>query len=740
MIKKITIKDEASYQGDAEVIDGLGKFSFFYGANGSGKTTISRVIRNPHAYPKCTVDWVNGTPLQTLVYNKDFVADTFKQDDGIPGVFTLRDTDNETVKHIENLEKEKVRTSNQISNLSSQLKGVDGKSGKIGDLKKLDDDFIEACWEQKKKYDDDFKEVFKGFRDKKVSFANQVKANFTNNAVLRACSELKDIYQSLYIDEPIEVQEIESIDTSEIELLQTNSNLSQPIVGRKDVDIAALIDRLQASDWVKDGYQNYYDATERICPFCQQKTSENLAMSLKDYFDESYDQSIKSLSSFLTQYETETKKIVQKAQGIMDNNEKWIVTNSLRTLIQSLKTTVSKNILRINKKIKEPSTKENLDPIDEVIDNINTLINEANKTIKSHNKTVANIKSERSDLKNQVWKFIVDDALDTTVKSFKRDKSGLDKAIENISSSIRTAEESLNSINKQLRTLRAETTTTQTTIDDINEILDSFGFKGFRLDKATDNDKYRIIRPNDDNTDAQSSLSEGEKSFVTFLYFYFLIKGTQDAEDTIDDRVIVFDDPVSSLDNDVLFAVSCLIRKIIRDASIGNCKTRQVIVLTHNVYFYRQVSHCKHKEKISSNDLSYWVVRKNRTGSRIQKYDKSPIKSSYQLLWDEYKHVSSNAHILPNVMRRILESYFSLLGDVPLDSVSDIFEGHNKQICESLLSWVHAGSHNVFDDAYYDITDETVLMYKDVFKEIFKITCHEAHYEMMMGLENVPKQ
>jgi len=150
MIKKITIKDEASYQGDAEVIDGLGKFSFFYGANGSGKTTISRVIRNPHAYPKCTVDWVNGTPLQTLVYNRDFVKETFSQAEGIPGVFTLRDPDDDTVKQIDDLEKEKEKTSNQISSLSSQLKGVDGKSGKIGDLKKLDDDFIEACWEQKK--------------------------------------------------------------------------------------------------------------------------------------------------------------------------------------------------------------------------------------------------------------------------------------------------------------------------------------------------------------------------------------------------------------------------------------------------------------------------------------------------------------------------------------------------------------------------------------------------------------
>lgn len=151
MIKKIAIKDEASYQGASEVIDGLGKFSFFYGANGSGKTTISRVVRNPHKYPACEVEWVNGKPLQALVYNKDFVADTFKPDEGIPGIFTLRDADDETVTQIENLEIEKKKTTDRISSLSFNLKGSDGKFGKIGDLKKLDDDFTEACWDQKKK-------------------------------------------------------------------------------------------------------------------------------------------------------------------------------------------------------------------------------------------------------------------------------------------------------------------------------------------------------------------------------------------------------------------------------------------------------------------------------------------------------------------------------------------------------------------------------------------------------------
>lgn len=735
MIKKITIKDEASYQGDAEVIDGLGKFSFFYGANGSGKTTISRVIRNPHAYPKCTVDWVNGTPLQTLVYNKDFVADTFNQDDGIPGVFTLRDTDNETVKHIENLEKEKVRTSNQISNLSSQLKGVDGKSGKIGDLKKLDDDFIEACWEQKKKYDDDFKKVFEGYRDSKVKFANQVKANFNNQDVLKEHSELKEKYQSLYIDEPIEVQEIESIDTSEIELLQTNSNLSQPIVGRKDVDIAALIDKLQASDWVRKGYQNYYNANDRICPFCQQKTSENLAKSLQDYFDDSYSQSIESIKSFLDQYETKTKEIVQTAIGIIDNNEKWIDANNLRLLIQKLETSVSNNILRINKKIKEPSTKENLDPIDVVIDDMNNLITQANKTIKSHNKTVANIKSERSDLKNQVWKFIVDDALDTTVKLYKRQKSGLDKAIENISNRITEAKENLDNINQKLRTLRAKITTTQKTIDDINSILESFGFNGFKLDKAADNDKYRIIRP--DNPDAQSSLSEGEISFVTFLYFYFLIKGTQNAADTIDDRVIVFDDPVSSLDNDVLFAVSCLIRKIIREAKGGKSKTKQVIVLTHNAYFFRHLTYLPGKKDKTDKEILYWLVRKGDTGSRVVPHKVSPVKCTYQLMWDEYKHNEDNYHILPNTMRRILESYFTLLGGEEIHKLPDRFDGYDKLIYESLITWVNVDSHSIFEDANHSISEDNIDRYKSVFRSIFEKTGHIAHFNMMMGLENV---
>lgn len=735
MIKKITIKGVASYQGDPEIVDGLTKFCFFYGANGSGKTTISRVVRSPNEYPTCAVDWENEVPLQTLVYNKDFTKETFSQAEGIPGVFTLGNANTEAVKQIEILEIEKDKTISFYSILLKQLNGSDGKTGKSGELKKLEDDFIEACWAQKTKYDNDFKKVFEGFRDSKVKFANQVKASFNNQDVLKAYSELTDKYQSLFIDEPIEEQAIESIDTSEIKLLQTNSMLSQPVVGREDVDIAALIDKLQASDWVRAGYQNYYDADERICPFCQQRTSENLAKNLEDYFDKNYSQSIEILDSFLTIYETETDTILTRVKTIRKSNEKWIDVDNLRTLIQTLETTVSNNVLRINKKINEPSTIEDLEPIDVVITDINDLITGANNKIKSHNEIVANMKSERSQLKSQVWKFIVGDALDPMIKQYKSNKSSLDKAIENISNSIRKAKENLNIVNQQLRTLRAKTTTTQTTKENINRILDSFGFKGFMLGIDTERDMYKIIRP--DNQDAQSSLSEGETSFLTFLYFYFLIKGTQHATGTIDDRVVVFDDPVSSLDNDVLFAVSSLIKKVISEASGGNSKTKQVIVLTHNAYFFRHLTYKMDKYNNNKNGVKYWLVRKGDSGSGLVLCQKNPVSCTYQLLWDEYKHNEDNYHILPNTMRRILESYFTLLGGEEIHKLPDRFEGYDKLVCESLLTWVNIESHSIFEDANHSITKDNIDGYKAVFKRIFEETKHIAHYEMMMGPKDV---
>jgi len=731
MIKKITIKDVASYNGAPEVIDGLTRFCFFYGANGSGKTTISRIIQDCNKYTTCAINWVNERQLQTLVYNRDFVDKALNQPEGIPGVFTLGEDQGDILKRIEALEGEKNEIETVLNNDKMCLNGQDGCSGKIGSLNNLEEQLKEDCWNQKIKHDNTFTKVFEGFRGSKELFKKQILSNLGNKSPLDTYENLVDRYQKIFKEDLVIESEMSLLDSNEILKMQTDPILTLIVVGRKDIDIADLIEKLNASDWVREGYTKYYDADTAICPFCQQQTSVKFAQSLHDYFDETYTKNLNYLKEFLKKYKEQTQTIIQNANFILENKGLRIRMNELSLLIQSLKANVNTNIQLIESKIEEPSKIINLEPIHDLVEKINTLIEEGNRKIKEHNNIVANIENERKTLKEQVWKYIVSKELNSVLKSYNQEKSNLDKAINKLNSEIEENEKKISEIIEQIKELRKQTTSIQPTIDAINGVLNNLGFTGFKLDKTDKGDLYRIVRP--DNLDAKNTLSEGEISFVTFLYFYCLIKGTLSESSNVDDRVIVFDDPVSSLDNDVLFVVSSLIRKVINDAAIESSKTKQVIVLTHNVYFYRQVTYRKHKDKFSGNDVYFWVVKKGRTGSRIQRYNENPIKSSYQLLWDEYKHNSSNAHILPNVMRRILEYYFSLLGDVSLDNISDNFEGHKKQICESLISWVHAGSHNVFDDAYFDITDETISIYKEVFKEIFKKTGHEAHFDMMMN-------
>lgn len=56
----------------------------------------------------------------------------------------------------------------------------------------------------------------------------------------------------------------------------------------------------------------------------------------------------------------------------------------------------------------------------------------------------------------------------------------------------------------------------------------------------------------------------------------------------MEDRVLVIDDPVCSLDSTVLFIVSSLIKEMIKQIKSGVGNIKQLIVLTHNVYFIKR--------------------------------------------------------------------------------------------------------------------------------------------------------
>ncbi len=99
MIESITLSGVASYTAPA-ALSGLSQLNFVYGANGSGKTTISRVIADQAGHAGCTINWEGGAPLQPMVYNRDFVERTFNQSTELKGVFTLGENQTETQNKI----------------------------------------------------------------------------------------------------------------------------------------------------------------------------------------------------------------------------------------------------------------------------------------------------------------------------------------------------------------------------------------------------------------------------------------------------------------------------------------------------------------------------------------------------------------------------------------------------------------------------------------------------------------
>jgi len=401
---------------------------------------------------------------------------------------------------------------------------------------------------------------------------------------------------------------------------------------------------------------------------------------------------------------------------------------------QSIFERLKRNLALLEGKIAEPSRKITLDPIDSLVTRLQNLIDEANESTVSHNQTVANIAAEKQTLTSKVWQYVINELADD-LSQYGQKKSSLNQTIQGMEGSVRNKKQLLQDLNAQVEELEKQSTSIHPTKDAINNLLQTFGFNSFRIEVVDEQGHYRICRENGD--DASRSLSEGEKTFITFLYFYSLIKGAQSASGITTNRVVVFDDPISSLDSDILYIVSSLIKGVIEEVRNLASQIKQVFILTHNVYFHKEISFHKNRSKSNAMaDESFWMVKKLQQGSQIIRYEDNPIRSAYELLWEDVRFHNISSMSLQNTLRRILENYFTMWGSISKDEICDLFEGREKLICQSLFSWVNDGSHSIHDDLYINHGEQTNEGYLRVFREIFVMAGQVGHYNMMIGNEN----
>lgn len=731
MIKTINIRNVATFGVTPEVLDHLAEINFIYGPNGTGKTTISRIIGHASVFPDCAVSWKGGIPLETLVYNRDFVERNFNQPNELQGIFTLGEKDKEIVDKIAEAQKELVSIKESLETLKITLEGDEENEGKIGESRQIEAEFTEKCWRLKHEYDPKFQDAFFGVRGSKIKFRDRLlEEGNRNTADLLPLSNLSNKADTIFDEIPQEEDFLPVPNCEPLIAFESHPILRKKVIGKSDVDIAEMINRIGSNDWVRQG-RKYYDLETRVCPFCQKKTEFSLEKSLNEYFDETFEADFAAIGKLYRDYKSNSERIVENLKRLLDNHPKHLDEGKLKDLISILDSKTVLNASKIEEKLNESTRLIELDSIRSVDDSIKKLVEEANTQIRAHNEMVANIQSEQSELTEQVWRFLVEE-IKTEFDSYRRRRSGLQKAIENLEKKISSKSKEKSEKEQEIRNLEKDTTSIQPTIDAINGILKSFGFQGFVFNKSDRDRFYKIQRA--DGSDAKETLSEGERSFIAFLYFFHLVKGSVSESGVASDRVIVFDDPVSSLDSNVLFIVSSLIKEIFKDIRENLGTAKQIFILTHNAYFHKEVSFNPRRSGDGRlRDETFWIVRKYGLISQIESHDTNPIKNTYESLWMEVRHPYRNNPLLQNTLRRILEHYFKILGNIDSDTICGKFHGQERLICKSLFSWVNEGSHSAHDDPHFSPDDSTTESYLQIFKKVFDKTGNIAHYNMMMG-------
>lgn len=747
--------NDASYKDTDAFVEQPSYVNFFFGNNGTGKSTIAKAIQTgagvTYALGKTFEDYL------PLVYNQNFIDDNFRSYHNMPGVFTLNEKNDTAQKLIDK------KTAARDEAHKARTAAIEQWAKKVEAKETLQKDFYKECWDQEETFRLEFKKTQDG-KGRSKQFTEEVMCHEPKDMDIE---ELRGLYDSAYSDTAKRYSRFSFVeDTTALDSLAGNDILSAVIVNSATTELASFLREINATQWMRQGHDVYSEHADGRCPYCARKLDDDFEQTFIDSFDDRYQKDLIRLDEFLDLYKETANKLYMPLEAFPSEIYHKIDTKPIIDKLAVLKAAIQSNVEDIRVKKGEPSKIVALTDTAPILEEFNTIISGFNTLIDANNAIVdagPGIRTECTDLAFSLLAFRLKDI----IAGYKRSNDALADEISTLEAEIKTHTEAIEQIKKDLKAARNDTVDTEAAKDSINLMLRDSGMQGFSLEPKPDvAHVYEVRRP--DGSIAEN-LSEGEKNFIAFLYFYHLVYGSDSKDGEVRDKIVVIDDPVSSMDSGNLFIVSTLIRQMIeicrnnadnRNSVVGGNFIKQIFILTHNAYFHRQLTY-SYVPKYEY--VSFYLIRKLDSKSSIKLSDDinprmpaermnvNPVTSSYAALWDEYKEVKSAVPLM-NVIRRILEHYFlqlcgydganlrqTILVKGKSDGKFKDADGNDDEkkfwLASTMLAYINASSIGMNDGMDYVEECLDAAECRNIFEMIFDAMDQKQHYDMMMGIQ-----
>jgi wobble nucleotide-excising tRNase len=442
----------------------------------------------------------------------------------------------------------------------------------------------------------------------------------------------------------------------------------QQLFDRHAADLAAHGIR-EPELWLKTGF-HYLDSRQAAgeshsCPFCSRDLPNALQIitAYTSMFNVEFNALAERLNGLLTNLtELNLDVISQVAISIGTANSRMItswathlptsVLAPLTDLIpdaQQLKELLNAVIAVVRVKAQNPATTVNLTSINELQAEFNII----NLNVEQHNHTVTvynqAIQAFRSSIQTVTQ-------AQENLSVLKRTKSRFELPILDLCNQIRAEKQNLRVLETAYSALSQQQQQAAqmffvTYKDKINYYLEAVFKTAFRIDSVVhvppagranyNKINYRLTMEGFDisfdqtqENNTKDCLSEGDKSTIALAFFLSKL----DIDPNKADKILIFDDALSSFDSNRRYYTVELIRNLVNEI-------RQVVVLSHNEYFLHEIF-----KKISGDKKTLRINQDYTANSAfIQEFDlEKHVENTY------YKHLKELAAFLtaPDITRK----------------------------------------------------------------------------------------